>query len=91
MEPMIVDLVQLLFTVYRFILIIYIFMSWVPNARDTAFGSIMAKFAEPILTPFRKIIPPLGMIDISPIVAFLALMFAEDGAVYLVRMIFSLI
>ncbi|KKB42285.1 Cell division protein YlmG/Ycf19 [Bacillus thermotolerans] len=31
------------------------------------------------MDPFRKIIPPLGMIDISPIVAFIVLNLATRG------------
>jgi YggT family protein len=64
---------------YSYALIIYILMSWFPNARDTAIGRFFARICEPYLEPFRRIIPPLGMIDISPIVAFLVLNFAYNG------------
>jgi YggT family protein len=64
---------------YSWALIIYILLSWFPNARDTAFGRFLARICEPYLDPFRRIIPPLGMIDISPIVAFLVLNFASSG------------
>lgn len=63
--------------IYSFALIIYIFMSWLPGARESAFGEFLAKICEPYLEPFRKIIPPLGMIDISPIVAIFVLYFAR--------------
>lgn len=65
--------------IYLYALIIYILMSWFPNARETTIGQFLAKICEPYLEPFRRIIPPLGMIDISPIVAFLVLRFATDG------------
>ncbi|WP_226578541.1 YggT family protein [Halobacillus litoralis] len=65
--------------IYSWVLIIYILMSWFPGARESSFGQIMARLAEPFLEPFRKIIPPLGMIDISPIVAILVLRFASSG------------
>lgn len=58
---------------YSFVLIIYILMSWFPGARESSFGSIISRLSEPFLEPFRKIIPPLGMIDISPIVAIFVL------------------
>lgn len=54
-------------------------MSWFPGARESAIGQFLAKICEPYLEPFRKIIPPLGMIDISPIVAILVLKFAISG------------
>lgn len=73
------QLVQL----YQWALIIYIFMSWFPNARESAIGQFFSRICEPYLEPFRKIIPPLGMIDISPIVAFLVLRFASSGLIQL--------
>ena len=60
-------------------LIIYILMSWFPNARETSIGQFLAKICEPYLEQFRKFIPPLGMIDLSPIVALLVLNLAESG------------
>ncbi|CAM3697263.1 YggT family protein [Mesobacillus zeae] len=68
-----------LIEIYQWTLIIYILMSWFPNARETAIGQFLARICEPYLDPFRRIIPPLGMIDISPIVAFLVLNFATKG------------
>lgn len=64
---------------YSYALIIYILMSWFPNAYNTAIGQFFARICEPYLEPFRKIIPPLGMIDISPIVAILVLNLAARG------------
>ncbi|MCF6137028.1 YggT family protein [Pseudalkalibacillus berkeleyi] len=64
---------------YRWLIIIYIFMSWVPNARESSFGQFLGSITEPFLAQFRKIIPPLGMIDLSPIAALFALYFAQIG------------
>ena len=72
-----------LLQLYQWALIIYIFMSWFPNARESAIGQFLSRICEPYLEPFRKFIPPLGMIDISPIVAFLVLNFARSGLVQL--------
>jgi YggT family protein len=65
--------------IYQWALIIYIFMSWFPNARETKIGQFLARICEPFLEPFRRIVPSIGMIDISPIVAFLVLKFAVSG------------
>ncbi|WP_163970735.1 YggT family protein [Oceanobacillus halotolerans] len=64
---------------YSFALIIYIFMSWFPGARESSFGSFLAKICEPYLEQFRRFIPPLGMIDLSPIVAIFVLYLARMG------------
>ncbi|SFE40622.1 YggT family protein [Alteribacillus iranensis] len=65
--------------IYSWIIIAYILMSWFPNARESSFGQMLGSLVEPYLEPFRRIIPPLGMIDISPIVAIIALHFARFG------------
>lgn len=72
---------------YSYALIIYILMSWFPNARETAIGRFFATICEPYLEPFRRIIPPLGMIDISPIVAIFVLNFASIGLKTLFNML----
>ncbi|PAQ13210.1 hypothetical protein CD798_16110 [Bacillaceae bacterium SAOS 7] len=64
---------------YSWALIIYILMSWFPNARETSIGRFLTKICEPYLEPFRKIVPPLGMLDLSPLVAFLVLNLATKG------------
>ncbi|MBY0120775.1 YggT family protein [Bacillus sp. S/N-304-OC-R1] len=68
---------------YSWALIIYILLSWFPNARESGIGQFLGRICEPYLEPFRKIIPPLGMIDISPIVAIFVLRFASSGLVQL--------
>ncbi|AZU61447.1 YggT family protein [Neobacillus mesonae] len=70
---------QKIIEIYSWALIIYILMSWFPNARETSIGRFLSRICEPYLEPFRRIIPPIGMIDISPIVAFLVLNFAQRG------------
>lgn len=70
---LILTLLLRLVSIYSIVLIIYILMSWFPGARESQFGYILERICEPYLEPFRKIIPPLGMIDISPIVALLVL------------------
>ncbi|MFK9092348.1 YggT family protein [Bacillus salipaludis] len=72
-------LLQQIIQIYSWALIIYILMSWFPNARESTIGQFLARICEPYLEPFRKIIPPIGMMDISPIVAFLVLNFASSG------------
>ena len=67
---------------YLILLIIYILMSWVPSTRETKFGIILGKIVEPYLGFFRKFIPPLGMIDISPIVAIFVLNYLISRGVF---------
>lgn len=67
-------------TIYYFMIIAYVFMSWLPNVRESFVGELLGKLVEPYLYPFRKLIPPIGgMLDISPIVALIALRFVFEG------------
>jgi YggT family protein len=71
-------------------IIAYVLMSWVPNLRASFIGELLGRFVEPYLSPFRKIIPPIGgVIDISPIVALFALHFVRLGLNAIVEMIFG--
>ena len=72
-------IIAMAFQIYSFAIIIYILMSWLPGLQESKFGEILAKIVEPYLSIFRTIIPPIGMIDISPIVALLALNFIQMG------------
>lgn len=73
--------------IYSIALIIYILMSWVPSTRETKFGQLLGKITEPYLGFFRRFIPPLGMIDISPIAALFALQLISQG----IRQVFLMI
>lgn len=77
---MLLQIFKLLSTVleiYSFALIIYILLSWFPGARESTFGIFLGKITEPYLEQFRKIIPPIGMLDISPLVAIFVLYIAR--------------
>lgn len=80
---MIYSLVETAFLVYRFMLIGYILMSWIPALQESAVGKFLETMCEPYLGFFRKFIPPIGMIDFSPIVGLFALVFIQQG-VYIV-------
>ncbi|WCK53063.1 YggT family protein [Aneurinibacillus sp. Ricciae_BoGa-3] len=85
-----ISLIQVLFEIYSYAIIIYILMSWVPQIRETSIGRLLGRIVEPYLSIFRRIIPPLGMIDISPILAFFALRLAESGLLTIIGYIAGL-
>ncbi|MBF57057.1 YggT family protein [Halomonas sp. FeN2] len=59
--------------IYFFALIVMIILSWVaPNASHPG-ALLVMQLVEPIMAPVRKVIPALGMIDLSPIVVFIAI------------------
>lgn len=64
-------------TIYTYVLIIRVLLTWFPNISwyDQPF-STLSQLTDPYLNLFRSIIPPLGGIDISPILAILLLQVA---------------
>ncbi|WP_079709376.1 YggT family protein [Paraliobacillus ryukyuensis] len=72
---MIYGFVMSLISIYSWTLVIYILMSWFPGARESSIGRFLGSICEPYLEVFRRIIPPIGMLDISPIVAIFVLNF----------------
>lgn len=59
--------------IYFFAMIVMIILSWVaPNASHPG-ALLVMQLVEPIMAPVRKVVPSLGMIDLSPIVVFIAI------------------
>ena len=70
---LLIQSVNRLVALYGFLLILYILSSWIPQLRQSRVGEILAQVSEPYLGLFRGVIPPLGGIDFSPILAFVVL------------------
>ena len=63
---------------YVLILIARAILSWFPIGPDSGFAPIVRflyAVTEPILAPLRRVIPPLGMFDMSFLVALLGIEF----------------
>jgi YggT family protein len=76
------EFVYYAYRIYFYLIIAYVLMSWVPNARESTIGQWLGKIVEPYLSIFRRFIPPIGgILDISPIIAMFALYFIYEGVV----------
>lgn len=60
------------YDIYYWLILISIFGSWFPQFQSSKIGMLVGRLVNPYLSIFRKFIPPLGMIDFSPIVAIIA-------------------
>ena len=58
---------------YTLLIFIRIIFSWVMVSYSNRVMRFLVNTTEPLLGPLRRIVPPLGMFDISPIVAFFIL------------------
>lgn len=66
-------------TIYTYLLIIRVLLTWFPNIDwyNQPFAAL-SQLTDPYLNLFRSFIPPLGGIDISPILAILLLQLAAS-------------
>ena len=74
--PMLV--IRWAFKLLEFALIVRVVVSWLPISRYSRWVRWSFTLTEWLLAPLRRIIPPLGMIDITPFVAYLALAYVLE-------------
>lgn len=75
---MLIKVIEQLFSVYMIMLFVRILGSWLPELQQYRFMQFIAFCTDPYLNLFRRIIPPLGMMDLSPILAFISLGIIEQ-------------
>lgn len=73
------SMLQALISILKYLLFAYIICSWIVmfSQSRSPYIEVIQELAEPMLAPFRKIMPNMGMIDLSPILAFFTLYIAE--------------
>ncbi len=60
--------------IYSFVLIVRVLLTWFPNVdMGNPVLSTVSSITDPYLNAFRGLIPPLGGLDLSAILAFIAL------------------
>ncbi|MCG4452570.1 MULTISPECIES: YggT family protein [unclassified Pseudomonas] len=69
----IIGVTALFIKVFFFALIISVILSWVAQGSHNPAAELINQICEPLLAPIRRILPSLGGLDLSPIVAFLIL------------------
>ncbi len=78
-------ILNLIFTAYTFLLLARVIGSWFARFARSKWMQFIAFYTDPYLNIFRKIIPPLGMMDLSPMVAFFVLQILQFFILSLVK------
>ena len=73
----VIQLVQTLFEVYSFILLARVLTSWVQIDPYNPIVRVLYQLTEPLLGAIRRFLPQTGMMDFSPIVAFVLITIVE--------------
>jgi YggT family protein len=69
------DVIGLLLNLLAIAIFIRAILSWVAPDPTNPLVQVLDQITEPILGPLRQVIPRIGMIDISPLVAIILLSF----------------
>jgi YggT family protein len=69
-----VDLVLLSLRLFTFAIFIHIILSWIAPGTYNPATAFISMLVEPVLRPFRRLIRPIGGLDVSPIFAIIGLM-----------------
>jgi len=72
-----IQLVRMLFGLYSFAIIARVFVGWMRVDPYHPVIQFLYRITEPVLGPLRSRIPPVGMVDVSPMVALLGLWILE--------------
>jgi len=84
---MVFDLATVLLRLFSMVLIVYVVISWLYAfdvvSRRNAFVSSVWEFcrriSDPVLTPFRRLIPPIAGVDLSVLVLLLLIWLLETN------------
>ena len=79
----ILNVLYTLLRIYSFCIVVWCLSSWITVSNDS-FNRILegiGKIVEPYLNVFRKVIPPISGVDLSPIIALFVLNLVERFAI----------
>ncbi|AZF50175.1 YggT family protein [Pseudomonas sp. R2-7-07] len=62
-------------------MIISVILSWVAPGSRSPGAELVYQITEPVLAPFRRLVPNLGGLDISPIFAFIAIQLIQSWVI----------
>jgi len=69
----VIELLKLLVNVYIFGIIIMAVLSWVSPGTYNPVAALLHQLTEPVLRPFRRLLPPMAGLDLTPLIALVAL------------------
>ncbi len=77
--------IYVLFQILTIAIFARVLLSWFPMRPDNPIILVLDEITEPILRPLRSIVPRLGMLDITPIVALVLLQLLQQLLMNAVR------
>jgi len=69
----VIRLVRLTLNIFFFLILAQVIISWVAAGQYNPMFHLLSQVVEPVLRPFRRLIPPIAGFDLSPLFAILAI------------------
>jgi len=82
---LLVYFVDVFFTLLSLAILARVLLSWVRVSPYHPAVELLYRITEPILAPLRRVIPPLGMVDITPVIALILLQIIQWVLVAIIR------
>lgn len=82
---LLVYLVDVFFTLLSLAILARVLLSWFRVSPYHPLVDFLYRVTEPILAPLRRVIPPIGMVDISPVIALILLQIIQQVLVAILR------
>jgi YggT family protein len=85
---------NLVFTILTLLVAARVILSWVVSfgggqLRDNSIVLLIFQLSEPILRPFQRLIPPMGMMDFTPMVAIIVLWIGQQVVAAIISAAFN--
>ncbi len=79
----VVIFVKIFFELLGFAIIVRVVLSWIGGHTQNRFTVFIHEITEPVLKFIKKLLPPMGMMDLSPLVALIGLDLIKSVILYL--------
>ena len=66
-----------LINLYTVIVFVAVVLSWIHVDRRNPLVRVVSALTDPVLDPIRRVLPPMGGLDLSPMVLLLGLQFLK--------------
>lgn len=78
------------FNIVFLLILARIILSFLPQYQSNSIAQLVYGITEPILSPFQRLIPPIGMLDISPMVAIIVMGIIQQILLFIIANAFGL-
>lgn len=82
--------IEMFFNIVFLLILARIVLSFLPQYQSNSIAQLVYGITEPILSPFQRLIPPIGMLDISPMVAIIVMGIIQQILLFVVANAFGL-